>query len=289
MRTHKNAMSVFILLIVAILSLMLLSGIGNSYQGTAASTKRDDPTVIQDGRMTDRQREHSKLYKGFGSGRKLKDVAVEIRAGVKIKRNTPIQGGETVPSPTFSEFLRGLACNADAVVIGVVKEKASQLTEDGDFVFTDYELTIEDILKDNEFAHLVPNINLTLTQPGGKVRLEGYIIEAEDVLFRPLALGERYALFLKFIPSTRAYQSVNSLSTYELRDNKIRVQSEEAVRSELNNEKASSFIEKVRSVADAGCVSKGGKNDQVASLNPHDLRSNNDSPGGRDCHHSGCS
>jgi hypothetical protein len=261
MRTHKKTIGFFILLMVAILVLAVVTGIGNQSQGTSASAKLDDATSIQEGRMTDKQREHSKLYKGFGDGKKLKDIAVQIRGGVKVKRNTPIQGGETVPSPNFSEFLKGLACSADAVVIAVLKDKSSQLTEEGDFVFTDYELTIEDVIKDNEFAHLVPNISLTLTQPGGKVRLEGYIIEAEDALFRPLVIGERYALFLKFIPSTRAYESLNSLSTYELRDNKIKVQSEEAVRSELNNEKASSFIEKVRSVADAGCVSKGGKND----------------------------
>jgi hypothetical protein len=78
-----------------------------------------------------------------------------------------------------------------------VKNKSSQLTEDVDFVFTDYELTIEEVLKDNEYAHWLPNIGFTLTQPGGKVRLDGYVIEAEDALFRPLVIGERYALFLK--------------------------------------------------------------------------------------------
>lgn len=250
MRIHKRTVGLLIILMLATLLSVGVAGIGSQSQGTSASAKPDDATPVQEGKMTDKQREHSKLYKGFGDGKKLKDVAVQIRGDVKAKRNVPIQAGETGPSPTFSEFLRGLACSADAVVIAVVKDKSSQLTEEGDFVFTDYELTIEDVLKDNEYAHLVPNIGFTLTQPGGKVRLDGYVIQAEDALFRPLVIGERYALFLKFIPSTRGYESLNSLSTYELRDNKIKVQSEEAVRAELNNEKESTFVERVQASID---------------------------------------
>jgi len=261
MRIDKKTVGLAILLVVGILELTLLTGISNQHKRTGGLQKQDDPTSVQEGRMTDKQREHSKLYKGFGDGKKLKDIAVQISGGVKVKRNTPLPRGETVPSPNFSEFLKGLACSADAVVIAVLKDKSSQLTEDGDFVFTDYELTIEDVLKDNEFAHLVPNISLTLTQPGGKVRLEGYIIEADDASFKPLVIGERYALFLKFIPSTGTYASLNSASTYELRDNKIKVQSEEAFRPDLNKEKASALIEIVRSVADVGCGSKGGNHD----------------------------
>lgn len=233
MRTHKQTIGFLIFLMVAIFALTVVPGIANQSQGTSASAKPDEATSIQEGRMTDSQREHSKLYKGFGTGKKLKDVAVEIRCGVKVKRNTPLPVGEPGPASTFSEFLRGLACNADAVVVGVVKDKASQLTEDGDFVFTDYQLGVEEVLKDNASAHLMPNISITLTQPGGRVRLGGYIIEAEDASFRSLIIGGRYTLFLKFIPSTGAYASLNSVSSYELTD-KAKAQTEEAVRSELS-------------------------------------------------------
>ena len=142
-----------------------------------------------------------------------------------------------------------------------MKSKSSQLTEDGDFVFTDYEVNIEDVLKDNEFAHLIPNINLTLTQPGGKVRLGGYIIEAEDASFRPLVIGGRYTLFLKFIPATGAYASLNSKSSYELSSNEVRSQTEELIHSELKTEKASTFVKNVRAVAAGGCPRKGGQSD----------------------------
>lgn len=258
MRTHKKTVGFLILSMVAIFSLTLLTGIGSQYQGTSAGAKRDDATLIQEGRMTDKQREHSKLYKGFGTGKKLKELSEEIPGGVKVKRNTPLPVGEPGPSPTLSEFLQGLACKADAIVIGVVTDKSSQLTEEGDFVFTDYEVSIEDVVKDNVFAHLMPNISVTLTRPGGKVQLRGHIIEAEDASFKPLVIGGRYTLFLKFIPSTGAYASLNSASSYELRDKQVRVQTEETINAELNNEKASAFVERVRAVAAGGCISKGG-------------------------------
>lgn len=252
----KKGITVIVFVVVVVAGATAAAIFQGQSQKGADREVQERATVIQEGQMTDKQREHSKRYKGFGNGKKLKDLAVEVPGGVKVKRNTPLPVGELGPSPNFSEFLKGLTCNADAVVIGVVKDKSSQLTEDGEFVFTDYELSIEDVLKDNEFAHLVPNISLTLTQPGGKVQLGGHIIEAEDASFKSLVIGERYALFLKFIPSTGAYASLNSTSTYELHDNKIKVQTEEAIRSELNNEKASTLIENVRTVATGGCTSK---------------------------------
>lgn len=259
MRIHKRPIGVFILLLVAILSLTLVNGIGRQYQDTSSVGKRDDATPIQEGRMTDKQREHSKLYKGFGAGRKLKDLSAENPGGVKVKRNRPLPVGESVISPTLPEFLKGLACKADAVVIGGLAEKSSQLTDDGEFVFTDYDLSIEDVLKDNVFSHLMPGVNLTLTQPGGRVLLNGRLIEAVDASFQPLLVGHRYLLFLKFIPSTRTYASLNSTSTYELSDNGVKVQTEEETPSALNNEKASNFIDKVRAVTGGDCLVKGGQ------------------------------
>lgn len=259
MRTHKKTISFLVLLMVTILVLAVATGIGNQSQGTPASPKHD-VTSIHEERMTDKQRAHGRLYKGFGNGKKLKHIAAEIRGGVKVKRNTPLPVGESIPAPTLSDFSKRLACNADAVVVGVVNSKSSQLTEDGDFIFTDYELNIEDVLKDNAQAHLVPNISFTLTRPGGKVLLNGYILEAEDASFKPLAIGGRYTLFLKFIPSTGAYASLNSTSTYELRGNKVTGQTEEAAHPELNNENPAAFVNNVRAVS-VGCDRKGGKNE----------------------------
>jgi hypothetical protein len=215
---------------------------------------------VKEGVMTERQREHSRLFKGYGTGRKLRDIGAEVPTGVIVKRGPGIPVGEEGPSQSLVAFIQGLTCNADAVIVGVVKDKASQLTEDGEFAFTDYELTVEQVLKDNKLSHLEPNVQLTLTRPGGRIQLSGHIIEAEDAAFKPLTKAQRYVLFLKFIPQTGAYISLNSMSTYGLGQNNIRIETEEAVRSDLQSETPSTFKTKVSAaIADCANGSKEGK------------------------------
>jgi hypothetical protein len=204
-----------------------------------------DATVVQEGVMTERQREHSRLFKGYGTGKKLRDLSAEVPTGVKVKRGPGLPTGEEGVSQSLAGFIQGLACNADAAVIAVVKDKSSQLTEDGEFIFTDYELTVEQVLKDNNLSHLEPNLILTVTRPGGRIQLSGHIVEAEDASFKALTKGQRYVLFLKFIPQIGSYNSLNSMSTYQLGQNNISVATDEAVRSDLKNETSSTFKSKI--------------------------------------------
>ena len=209
--------------------------------------------------MTERQREHSRLFKGYGTGKKLRDLGAEVPTGVKVKRGPGMPAGEEGSSQSLAGFLQALACNADAVIVGVVKDKSSQLTEDGEFAFTDYELTVEQVIKDNKLSHLEPNVLLTVSRPGGKIQLSGHVIEAEDASFKPLAKNQRYLLFLKYILQTDSYSSLNSMSTYRLDQNNIRIETDAAVRSDLQNETPSTLKTKI-SAAVAGCGngSKGG-------------------------------
>lgn len=205
-------------------------------QGQQAQADKEQATKVQEGVMTERQREHSKLFKGYGTGKKLRELSAEIPSGVKVKKGSDLPVGEEGPAQSMAGFLGELACNADAVIVGVVKDKSSQLTEDGEFVFTDYDLTVEQVIKDNKLSHLEPNVLLTVTRPGGRIQLSGHLVEAEDASFKFLTKGQRYVLFLKFVPQTGAYTSLNSLSTYGLGQNNIRIETDEAVRSDLKQE-----------------------------------------------------
>ena len=250
-----------LIVISFLVCLLALSSASFLYsQGQRAQADKEQATVVQEGVMTERQREHSRLFKGYGTGKKLKDIGAEIPTGVIVKRGPGIPVGEDGPPQPLAGFLQVLACNSDAVIVGVVKDKSSQLTEDGEFTFTDYELTVEQVIKDNKLSHLEPNVLLTLTRPGGRIQLSGHVIEAEDARFKPLTKGQRYVLFLKFIPQTGAYTSVNSMSTYGLGQINIRIESDEAIRSDLQNEPSSTFTTKISAaVADCGNASKGGK------------------------------
>jgi hypothetical protein len=258
MRTNKT-LGLVVLVVVTLLVLMGVTGIRSQSRSTSASGLQDDATPIQEGRMTDKQREHSKLYKGYGTGKKLKEIARETSARIAVVRNTPMPVGESGDPTSLSQFVNRLVCRADAVIIGTVKNRASQLTEDGEFIFTDYDLNVEEVLKDDIHSHLAPNVNLALTQPGGRVQLDGQMLEAEDKSFKPLLLGRRYILFVKFIQSTRAYTPSNSTSTYELSDNRISAQTEEPLAFGLNGEKSSVFLEIVRAETASKCPMKGGQ------------------------------
>ena len=160
--------------------------------------------------MTPTQKEHSKLYKNHG-GKKLTEPDA--------------QGGEliedllmTVPPETPGEFLRGITCAADAVVVGTLISESSALTDDETFIFTDYKLRVEEILKRNVAAPFQVGADITVTRPGGTLQLNGRTVREELRNFRRFRLSGRYLLYLKFIPATGAYQALGNRS-FELRAN----------------------------------------------------------------------
>lgn len=51
-------------------------------------------------------------------------------------------------------------------VVGEVKSKSSQLTEDQDFIFTDYEIQVEEVIKNNTSDSIAPNTEITVSNPG---------------------------------------------------------------------------------------------------------------------------
>ena len=136
----------------------------------------------------------------------------------------------------------------------MVKSKSSQLTENGEFVFTDYEVMVEDVLKDNPAAPIQPNANITITRPGGTVQLNGHNITALDEAFKPLNVEGHYLLFLRFIPATGAYKAVSSAGTYELKENKIIKLTEEPLPLGLETgHDAGAFITGVRRALTGAC------------------------------------
>ena len=186
------------------------------------------PTPVQEGVLSARQIEHSKLYRDYRGMGKLRDLAMQQSsptAGVTIFPGTPELS--VAPKPeSGGGSLDELAATADAIVIGSVTDKTSQLTENGTFIFTDYQLRVEQVLKANPEAGANPHGDITVTRPGGKVLLEGRVLEARDRSFNPLAAGERYLLFLKYIPATGAYRAVSYKGSFDIGSGKVKALTE---------------------------------------------------------------
>lgn len=185
---------------------------------------RVEATPIQHGVMTPRQREHSKLdvYKDKHGANIMEEMS-------NSQPNQFLQFGcgsnETYdrdyPTSKLQITLKALAAASDAVVIGQVVEQASQLTEDDHFLFTDYQLELDRVLKECPTAPLKVPGKITVTRIGGTVLLEGHVIEAINYNFPLFHKGFRYLLFLKYLPVTDSYRVVNFFSSYWLIRNRV--------------------------------------------------------------------
>jgi len=206
---------------------------------------------------TDQQREHSKLYGEYSTGLKTIPEQLSAMPGLLIKVGPPLQGSTRTRSAiSLPSFLRDLACDADAVVIGRAGRSSSQMIESQDFVFTDYGLTIDEVLKDYAADRIIPQAEIVVTRPGGRIQIEGKAVEAIDVSLKPLVVGGRYLLFLDRIPSTGAYRAVNSLGSFALGDQKVTKLTEQTLRVETEIEDVKSFLVQVRTSVAEGCKNK---------------------------------
>jgi hypothetical protein len=209
----------------------------------------------QETESTQKQKEHSKLYKEYKRDQKLSALAATATDDVTI-----IEGiGQKVFQPNaprlnFKTLINELACKADAVVIGVVKNKTSQLTENEEFIFTDYELLVEDVLKDNPAVPIQKNTSIIITRPGGTIQINNRKVSALDEAFKPLGVEGHYLLFLRFIPVTGAYKASSSTGSYQLKTNKIFKLTEESLPPKLETgHDAGAFIIDVRRAINGVC------------------------------------
>ena len=186
-------------------------------------TPQENATVIEEGVMTRKQKVHSKFFPRHMRGRKLRDLTTTGTGNVVVRSKISpplIVGSPECPSYP-SPGLVSIANKADAVVIGVLKSKSySQLTENREFVFSNYELTIQDILKNNPVAPIQPNTSIYINRPRGVVQLNGRTIHAIAGGFQPFQINGRYVLFLKYIPDTGEYLAFSS-GSFQLSNDRV--------------------------------------------------------------------
>jgi hypothetical protein len=158
--------------------------------------------------VTEMQEAHSHLFPEYKSGRNIREEASRGSGDlvvIKPVRATAMGGGGVnVRSPSGNAYLDYLSPRADAVVIGTLKNKSSQLTDDGEFLFSDYVMVVNFVAKP---AAIAPNSEITVTRAGGEILLNGRTVRAIDPFFKPFQLGQSYILFLKLIPETGAYMA----------------------------------------------------------------------------------
>jgi hypothetical protein len=181
-----------------------------------------DATAVQRGVITQEQRIHSGLYAGYLQRNNNKTIGgfIELYKGTgKVFGIDFLVGlGPLLTEPvTPDSFFGELAHVSDAVIRGRVTNKVSQITEDDGFIFTDYDVVVTEVFKDNVAAPLDTGVTITVTRPGGKVLLDGVIVKARDHCFAPLPMNNHeVVLFLQSVKETGAYKPTRYSGSFEL-------------------------------------------------------------------------
>jgi hypothetical protein len=180
--------------------------------------KKESATEVQEGVLTAKELEHGKIYNKEYEWRKGAKLA-SLREGqdVEIVVAPPsVPGTRNSPILTTDAFFKGLYCESDAVVVGTIARKASQLTEDGTFAFTTYQMSVAQVLRNNVNAPIFPAGSIEVTRPGGAIILHGRVVRVKDESFPSLDLNRNYLLFLRFIPSTGSYKAFRRGTDFEI-------------------------------------------------------------------------
>lgn len=225
----------FVLGFIVGVALLIVAGVGASRLQRRDATRMDvdaeekeyqakivDATSVQLGALSEKQRVHSKFYTEYWDrrgGKTISGLVEQAKGKSRMVKTIAFVGcGSDLIGPEIPEKYFGkLAHASDAVVHGRVTKKISQITEDDAFVFTDYDVVVTEVLKNNVTAPIDTGAMITVTRPGGRVVLDGVIVEAEDRAFEPLPINSNdVVLFLKYIPETGAYKATIDTGCFEL-------------------------------------------------------------------------
>lgn len=210
----------------------------------------DQPTTIEDGVMTEKQRKNSKLYNQPETARSLIKKADEDLT-IIIGERYPINNSPDGTWPSQEAYLQNLSCDSDAIVTGRVKRKSSQLSEDSRSVFTDYEFEIRGVYKNESPIGKEVGDLITLTRSGGKLKLGRHTISVFDKSFKTLSIGKEYLLFLKYLSNSSSFKPSDIESTFEVSGKQIRRFSDTSARYEFGSEDLDSFLNFIRNTTSA--------------------------------------
>ncbi|MGZ8845889.1 MAG: hypothetical protein ACXW3C_05445 [Pyrinomonadaceae bacterium] len=241
-----------------IIAISLLSSIGLMFGYSSKGGK----AKVQDVLRQEKKKEQSRsVYKGTHNphSEKVVDIAATANGDVKLEREIGLPMLTPALAGPFSldAFLAKRACDADAIVLGTPTKGTSQLTEDGSFVYTSYDLQIESVLKGNVLQPLLAGQAITVFRTGGTIQLNGKRVVAEYKAAKTLEVGSRYLLFLSFLPEKAAYAADHV--GYQIKNEKTVKLTEQKLDQTLETgNDANAFIRSVSTAIAAPCTTAGG-------------------------------
>lgn len=147
-------------------------------------------------------------------------------------------------------------CDADAIIIGKIGNKTAYLNAEETLVYSEYEITIQDVIKNKGELPIQVNASIQVIRPGGTIRLNGRLVRFTVRKYTPLLRGNFYLLFLKYIPETNSYMPPDDSLDYLLTGDKAipaKLKDISGAQLEVIPEDATSLISFVRHSSNLEC------------------------------------
>lgn len=157
--------------------------------------------------------EHRKLFPQYHT---KMDILHETQSGRDIDISVDVsvllgEGPEEASLPTYPDpYLRGLACGADAIVVASPSASETDITDGGDFLYTDSLFRIESIVKALSDSGPSAGSEIIVTRPGGEALINGHKVRTIPHSFPQFQLNQRYLLFLRYLPGTKTFRAWGS-------------------------------------------------------------------------------
>jgi hypothetical protein len=120
-------------------------------------------------------------------------------------------------------------------------------------------MKVEEVIKNNDLASIQPSSAITVTRPGGTIKLNGRVIRVTDMSFPLLTIEHKYLLFLRYIPTTSAYKTFRFKGDFELNTDKFTPLTKQSIPDELLSGDKTMLLIKAREVASKDCGSRQAK------------------------------
>ena len=193
--------------IVIGLAVLLAACLGVSHIASSQEQKsqKEKKEILVDEPVLSRKQKHHRQYLKTSPGPKLRDLAARGSGDIIVTVEDPLtistsgKGAAAVPTLPFT------VCNVGTIVVGTLTTDLPQLTDDESFLFTEYTLHVEEVIKSASANRLKTGETITVIREGGVGQINGRTVRAEREGFKPFTLGQRYVLFLPDVPETGAY------------------------------------------------------------------------------------
>ena len=191
-----------------------------------------------------------RLFENRGSENLVEkaDRQGEVRMTVNRSELLFPTGAATTPD----DLLEKMVCSADAVVLASVKWPQPSLNRRQTWVFTEYLMSVRQIIKDNAAHPLQVGQDIVVARSGGQFRTtDGKPIRLDDLSFPPFRMG-RYLVFMRYVPASGQYTTSDPRGAFQVWGPRMKSLVPDKVLFQLDRKYSPSTLSKIAKEASCG-------------------------------------